>query len=180
MTPQEKTEIKLYGEDRAQQRKRAEELFSDAMHKVTHMVTEKKKRIPKQDYKEYLANLKKFALATPQAFWDKVEEEMAKAGAVGIENLFELAPANLIRHKAFQEAMADLTCYGMELSFPVSKLATDIFYTINHNGDPTDMLMELEAWVPEGWEESQMKEAAGELSVSAKQPESQTVSNESD
>lgn len=178
MTPQEKMEIKLYGSDRAQQRKRAEELFSEAMHKVTYMVNEKKKTIPKQDYREYLTNLKKFALATPQAFWDRVEEEMAKAGAVGIENLFELAPANMVLHKAHKDAMSDLTCYGMEISFPVSNLVTDIFHTINHNGDVTDMLMELEAWVPKGWEEP--KEAAGELPVSAKQPESKAVSNESE
>ena len=148
-------EEKIFGKEIAEKRRVAETYFQIAMDKVSTLVEAKKSDVKRPDAMQMLKNLEAWARSNPDAFWDKVREEMKFAGAVGIQDLFGLAQGNTILDNAFQNSIKALHEYGMTLSAPLTTLGTDIFYHVNHNDmDKADKLIEqLKLWEPEGWKE---------------------------
>ena len=148
-------EEKIFGKEIARKRCEAEAHFQVAMNKVSTLVEAKKAEVKRPDTMRMLKHLEAWAKSNPDAFWDKVREEMQFAGAVGIQDLFGLAQNNTILDNAFQNSIKGLHEYGMTLSAPLTTLGTDIFYHINHNDmDKADKLIEqLKLWEPEGWKE---------------------------
>ena len=153
-------EEKIFGKEIAGKRREAETRFQIAMDKVSTLVEAKKAEVKRPDAMQMLKNLEAWAKSNPDAFWDKVREEMKFAGAVGIQDLFGLAQCNTILDNAFQSSIKALHEYGMTLSAPLTTLGTDIFYHINHNDmDKADELLEqLKTWEPEGWKEYESKQ----------------------
>lgn len=159
-------ELEMFGEERVCLMQRVEMLNKEKMEMIHAHIENLRANVTQFTHGEMVANLRKFAMTVPVAFWDEVENQIKEFGAVGIADLYFLSPANKTIGETQNKQANDLARVMIRKQLELTQLTGQCVYWINQNVLTDDVLgeciRELESWTPEGFNADSLQKCESE------------------